>query len=88
MLLLDMRMLRVDGLETSRRVKADPELRKLPIIVVTTTDDPREVGLCHALGYCNYIAKPIEYDKFMTAIRHFCFSHRGAGAANQWEDGI
>lgn len=69
-LLLDINMPKVDGVEVLRRVKADPELRKLPIIIVTTTDDPREVALCHALGCSNYIAKPIDYDKFVTAIRN------------------
>lgn len=68
-LLLDINMPKVDGVEVLRRVKADPELRKLPVIMVTTTDDPREVAHCHALGCNNYIAKPIDYDKFVTAIR-------------------
>lgn len=68
-LLLDIRMPKVDGIEVLRRVKADPELRKLPVIIVTTTDDPREVAHCHALGCSNYITKPIDYEKFVTAIR-------------------
>ncbi|GAB6145351.1 response regulator [Desulfocicer niacini] len=68
-LLLDIRMPRVDGLEVLARVKQDPELRKMPIIMVTTTDDPREVALCHELGCSNYVTKPIDYDKFVNAVR-------------------
>jgi DNA-binding NarL/FixJ family response regulator len=44
-------------------------LHKLPIIVLTTTDDPREVERCHALGCNVYIQKPIDYEKFAEAIR-------------------
>jgi CheY-like chemotaxis protein len=69
MLLLDIRMPKVDGLDVLRQVKADKDLKKLPIIMLTTTDDPREVALCHELGCSNYITKPIDYDKFMEAVR-------------------
>jgi CheY-like chemotaxis protein len=69
LLLLDIRMPKVDGVEVLRKIKADKELKKLPVVMITTTDDPREVELCFELGCSNYIAKPIEYDKFMEAIR-------------------
>jgi CheY-like chemotaxis protein len=69
LLLLDIRMPRVDGVQVLEQVKADPELRKLPVIMITTTDDPREVDRCHALGCSNYITKPIDYDNFVNAIR-------------------
>lgn len=69
LVLLDIRMPKVDGIEVLRQVKADPELRKVPVIMLTTTDDPREVERCHALGCNNYIVKPVDYDKFSDAIR-------------------
>jgi CheY-like chemotaxis protein len=69
LLLLDIRMPKVDGIEVLRRVKADKGLKMLPIIMVTTTDDPREVDKCHELGCSSYIAKPIDYDKFIEAVR-------------------
>ena len=68
-LLLDIRMPKVDGVDVLKRVKADPDLRKLPVVIITTTDDPREVENCYALGCSSYITKPVEYDKFVTAIR-------------------
>jgi CheY-like chemotaxis protein len=68
-LLLDIRMPKIDGVEVLEQVKADPELRKIPVIMITTTDDPREVEKCHALGCSNYIAKPIDYENFVNAIR-------------------
>ncbi len=68
-LLLDIRMPKVDGVEVLRHLKSDPELRKIPVSMLTTTDDPREVNRCHSLGCNNYIVKPVDYDKFSDAIR-------------------
>jgi CheY-like chemotaxis protein len=69
LILLDIRMPKVDGIEVLRRVKADPDLRKIPVIMLTTTDDHREVERCHQLGCSVYIQKPVDYDKFAEAIR-------------------
>ena len=69
LLLLDIKMPRVDGIEVLRRVKEDEKLKKMPVIMITTTDDPREIEKCHELGCSNYITKPIDYDKFVAAIR-------------------
>ena len=68
-LLLDIRMPKIDGTEVLRRVKTDPGLRQMPVIMITTTDDPNEVAYCHALGCNSYITKPVEYEDFVNAIR-------------------
>jgi CheY-like chemotaxis protein len=69
LLLLDIKMPKVDGVEVLRRVKLDPELKKLPVVMVTTTDDPREVERCHELGCSSYLSKPVEYEQFAEAVR-------------------
>jgi CheY-like chemotaxis protein len=69
LLLLDIQMPKVDGIEVLRQIKSDPELRKVPVIMITATDDPREIEHCHALGCSSYVAKPVDYDKFVEAIR-------------------
>jgi CheY-like chemotaxis protein len=69
LLLLDIRMPKVDGVEVLRQIKQDAELRKVPVIMITTTDEPREVDKCHNLGCNNYIAKPVDYDKFVEAVK-------------------
>ncbi|MBL7128113.1 MAG: response regulator [Ignavibacteria bacterium] len=69
LLLLDIRMPKLDGTEVLQRVKEDKELRKMPVIMITTTDDPREVEKCHDLGCSSYLTKPIDYDKFVEVIR-------------------
>ncbi len=68
LLLLDIRMPKVDGVEVLRQLKADTELRKLPVIMLTTTDDPREVERCHEIGCSHYIVKPVDYDGFAQVI--------------------
>jgi len=68
LLLLDIHMPRVDGVQVLSQVKADPHLRKMPVIMLTTTDDPREVARCHQLGCNHYMVKPVNYDRFSEAI--------------------
>lgn len=69
LVLLDIRMPKVDGIEVLRRIKAHPELRKLPVIMLTTTDDSRDVVRCHELGCNVFMQKPVDYDRFSEAIR-------------------
>jgi CheY-like chemotaxis protein len=69
LLLLDIRMPKVDGVEVLRTIKKDPELKKIPTIILTTTDDPREVENCHQLGCSSYITKPVDYEKFVDVIK-------------------
>ncbi len=68
-LLLDIRMPKIDGVQVLEQIKTDPSLKKLPVIMITTTDDPREIGNCHEMGCSNYITKPIDYENFVNAIR-------------------
>jgi len=69
LLLLDIRMPRVDGIEVLRQIKNHERLKRMPVIMITTTDDPQEVNQCHALGCNNYITKPVDYNRFIEAIR-------------------
>jgi CheY-like chemotaxis protein len=68
LLVLDINMPRVDGVEVLRRVKADPRTAKLPVVMLTTTDDPREIERCYALGCNVYITKPVAYTAFAEAL--------------------
>ncbi len=58
----------VDGVEVLRRIKADPDKRKIPIVMLTTTDDPREVERCYALGCNVYMMKPVDPAAFIEAV--------------------
>lgn len=68
-ILLDINMPRIDGIEALRQIKANPETHRIPVIMLTTTDDPREIDRCYELGCNVYITKPVEYDGFIDAIR-------------------
>ena len=68
-LLLDIRMPKLSGIDVLKQVKEHPELKKMPVMMITTTDDPREVEKCHELGCSNYITKPLDYEAFVNAVR-------------------
>lgn len=67
-LLLDIKMPKVDGVEVLRRIKQNEDLRKLPIIMLTTTDNQKEIDLCHSLGCSFFITKPVNFEKFSSHI--------------------
>jgi CheY-like chemotaxis protein len=69
LVLLDINMPRIDGIETLRQIKADDNLAKIPVIMLTTTDNPREVETCYQLGCSVYMTKPVEYEAFVEAIK-------------------
>jgi CheY-like chemotaxis protein len=74
LLLLDIRMPKMDGVEVLRRIKADPALHALPVIMLTTTTEPREIAECYKLGCNSYVTKPVNYPQFAEAIKHLgCF---------------
>jgi CheY-like chemotaxis protein len=68
LVLLDLNMPVLDGYQVLEQMKADPRTRRIPVIVLTTTDDPREVSRCYELGCNVYITKPVDYEKFAEAI--------------------
>lgn len=68
LLLLDINMPRVGGVEVLRRLKADPGTRRTPVIMLTTTDDPREVAVCYDAGCNFYITKPRNFEDFSAAL--------------------
>jgi CheY-like chemotaxis protein len=69
LLLLDIKMPRVDGVEVLRQIKSDPRTALIPVIMLTTTDDPREIQRCYELGCSVYITKPVDYQGFVEAIK-------------------
>lgn len=69
LLLLDINMPRIDGIEVLRQIKIDERMSNIPVVMLTTTDDPREVDRCYQLGCSVYITKPVMYEEFIEAIR-------------------
>ncbi|HEX3150082.1 MAG TPA: response regulator [Gemmataceae bacterium] len=68
LLLLDINMPRVDGIGVLQALKSDPATAQVPVIMLTTTDDAREVERCYQLGCSVYITKPVQYQDFVDAL--------------------
>jgi CheY-like chemotaxis protein len=62
--LLDLRLPKVDGLEVLRRIKADERTRRIPVVVVTSSKEDRDVVASYDLGVNSYISKPVDFDEF------------------------
>ena len=69
LVLLDLNLPGIDGYQVLARLKADERCRRIPVIILTTTDDPRDIARCYDLGCNVYITKPVEYEQFAEAIR-------------------
>jgi DNA-binding response OmpR family regulator len=69
LILLDLNLPDMTGVQILEKVKANPHTRRSPVIVLTTTDDEREIKRCYDLGANVYITKPVNYDGFANAIR-------------------
>jgi len=67
--LLDLKLPKVDGLEVLRQVKADPRTRKIPVVVLTSSREERDVVESYDLGVNSYILKPIDFQQFTEAVR-------------------
>jgi CheY-like chemotaxis protein len=69
LVLLDLNLPGLDGYQVLTRLKAHERTRRIPVIILTTTDDPREIERCYDLGCNVYMTKPVEYERFTAAIR-------------------
>jgi CheY-like chemotaxis protein len=69
LLLLDINMPKMDGLEVLKRMKADENLKEIPVMMLTTTDDPREVEACYKIGCNFYVTKPVDFTKFTETLK-------------------
>jgi len=69
LILLDIKMPKMDGFAVLERIKADPQLRLIPVLMLTSTDDQLEVNRCYALGVNNYVVKPVRYEEFQDRIK-------------------
>ena len=67
-ILLDLNLPGTDGREVLAEIKADPRLKQIPVVVLTTSDDDRDVDACYRAGASSYIQKPVDLDGFMRAI--------------------
>jgi CheY-like chemotaxis protein len=67
-ILLDLRLPKVDGMEVLRRVKDDARTRTIPVVVLTSSKEDRDVAESYNLGVNSYISKPVEFDEFAKTV--------------------
>ena len=68
LILLDIKMPKVDGIEVLRRLKADAGLRVVPVVVMTSSNEERDVVESYRLGVNSYIVKPVQFEAFLETV--------------------
>ena len=68
-ILLDLKLPKVDGLEVLKAVKSDPRTRIIPVIVLTSSGEEKDIIESYHLGVNSYIVKPVDFDKFVEAVK-------------------
>ena len=68
-ILLDLKLPKVDGLEVLRLIKFDPRTRAIPVIVLTSSKEEKDIVESYKLGVNSYILKPVDFDKFVEAVK-------------------
>jgi len=68
-ILLDLKLPKVDGLEVLKRIKADPRTRVIPVVVLTSSREQRDIVESYQLGVNSYIVKPVDFEQFTESMR-------------------
>lgn len=70
LILLDLKMPRTEGLEVLRQIKEDPELRTIPVVVMTSSREEQDLAASYRLGVNAYVVKPVKFHEFVDAVRN------------------
>ncbi len=68
-ILLDLKLPKVDGLEVLRRIRADPRTHMLPVVILTSSKEERDLIKGYSLGANSYVRKPVDFTQFVEAVR-------------------
>jgi CheY-like chemotaxis protein len=69
LILLDLKLPKVDGIEVLRQLKADPRTQTIPVVVLTSSKEQSDVAESYRLGVNSYVVKPVDYESFATAVQ-------------------
>src|SRR5665213_2039937 len=69
MILLDLKMPKVSGMEVLEKIKSDPDMKSIPIVILTSSKEDPDIKKCYALGANSYIVKPVESENFFQSVK-------------------
>lgn len=72
-ILLDLKLPKVDGLEVLNKIKSNPQTRNIPVVVMTSSNQERDIVESYELGVNSYIVKPVDFEQFADAVRNIGF---------------
>jgi two-component system response regulator len=67
-ILLDLKMPKITGIEVLKRIKADERTKRIPVVVLTSSNQDPDIKICYELGVNSYVVKPVEFDSFVKAV--------------------
>ena len=69
LILVDLKMPKVSGMQVLEKVKSDPDLKSIPVVILTSSQEDPDMAKCYALGANSYIVKPVDSNKFFSSIK-------------------
>jgi two-component system response regulator len=69
LILLDLKMPKVSGMEVLEKIKSDPNIKSIPVVILTSSQEDPDIKKCYNLGANSYIVKPVDSDKFFQSIK-------------------
>jgi len=70
LILLDLKLPKIDGLEVLRRIRAAEIIKRLPVVILTSSKEEQDIAISYDLGVNSYIRKPVDFNQFAEAIKH------------------